>query len=72
MLSYMLTTAVNKTRTMVQYLMWRCMVGLHEQITMSLLVVGHTPDWCFGLLKRKFRRERVGCLADIAKVARPF
>jgi len=48
------------------------MVGLHEQSTMSFLIVGHTPDWCFGLLKRKFRRERVGCLADIAKVARPF
>ena len=47
------------------------MVGLHQEVQMSFLVVGHTkfaPDWCFGLLKRKFRREKVGCLADIARV----
>ena len=59
----------NKNNMMLQYLMWRCMVGLHKEI--AFLVVGHTkfaPDWCFGLLKRKFRREKVGCLADIARV----
>ena len=47
------------------------MVGLHKEIEIAFLVVGHTkfaPDWCFGLLKRKFRREKVGCLADIARV----
>jgi hypothetical protein len=61
----------NKNNIMMQYLMWRCMVGLHEDVQISFLVVGHTkfaPDWCFGLLKRKFRREKVGCLADIARV----
>ena len=58
----------NKNNMMLQYLMWRCMVGLHKEIEIAFLVVGHTkfaPDWCFGLLKRKFRREKVGCLADI-------
>ena len=61
----------NKNNMMLQYLMWRCMVGLHKEIEIAFLVVGHTkcaPDWCFGLLKRKFRREKVGCLADIARV----
>ena len=61
----------NKNNNMMQYLMWRCMVGLHKEAQISFLVVGHTkfaPDWCFGLLKRKFRREKVGCLADIARV----
>ena len=52
------------------YLMWRVLTGLHEEITISFLPVGHTkfsPDWCFGLLKRKYRREKIGCLDDIAK-----
>ena len=55
----------------MQYLMWRCTVGLHKEIQISFLVVGYTkfaPDWCFGLLKRKFCREKVGCLADILRV----
>ena len=33
--------------------------------------MGHTkfsPDWCFGLLKQKFRRTRVDCLDGIVKV----
>ena len=35
------------------------------------MMVGHTkfaPDWCFGLVKQKFRRTKVGCLNDIVKV----
>ena len=55
----------------MQYLAWRCLVGLHESITLSFLIVGHTkfsPDWCFGLFKRRFRHTRVGCLDDIVRV----
>ena len=47
------------------------MTGLHTKVTLSFLVVGHTkfaPDWCFGLVKRLYRRTKVGCLQDIAKV----
>lgn len=50
------------------YLMWRILTGLHEEIKISFLPVGHTkfsPDWCFGLLKRQYRRTKVGCLDDI-------
>ena len=49
------------------YCMWRVLVGLHE---ISFLPVGHTkfsPDWCFGLLKKKYRKMKIGCLDDIVK-----
>ena len=47
------------------------MVGLHNSITMSFMLVGHTkfsPDWCFGLLKQKYRKSYVSCLQDIVDV----
>ena len=55
----------------MQYLMWRVMAGLNKTVEMSFLLVGHTkfaPDWCFGLLKRKFRKSLVGCLNDMLRV----
>ena len=59
----------NKNRFMMYYLMWRVLIGLHNEIKISFLPVGHTkfaPDWCFGLMKQKFRRTKVGDLDDIA------
>ena len=56
---------------MIQYLCWRVLCGLHSTVTLSFMVVGHTkfsPDWCFGLLKQRYRRSRVGCLDNIVKV----
>ena len=53
------------------YLMWRVLTGQHQQITLSFLPVGHTkffPDAGFGMLKRKFKHTKVGCLDDIASV----
>ena len=47
------------------------MVGLHKRIVLSFLIVSHTkfsPDWCLGLLKQRFRRTKVGCLADLERV----
>ena len=38
---------------------------------MSFLPAGNTkfaPDWCFGLVKQKFRKTEVGCLNESAKV----
>ena len=61
----------NKNNTVIDYLMWRVMTGLHTNVTYSFLVVGHTkfsPDWCFGLFKRLFKRTKVDCMADIAAV----
>ena len=65
-------TGQNKNRFMIYYLMWRVMTGLHKEITLSFLLVGHTkfgPDWCFGLFKQLFKRTRVGSINDIAEVA---
>ena len=56
---------------MLWYLAWRAITGRHTDITRSFLVVGHTkfsPDWCFGLLKRLYRRTKVGSLQVIAQV----
>ena len=61
----------NKNNTMLHYLIWRVMAGLHHRITLSFLIVGHTkfsPDWCFGLLKQRFRRTKVACLSDLEQV----
>lgn len=52
----------NKNSIMVQNLLWRGMTGLHTEITLSFMIPGHTkfsPDWCFGLLKKKYRRTKV-------------
>ena len=60
----------NKNNAMIQSLTWRVMTVLHSNITLSFLV-GHTkfsPDWCFGLLKKKFHLTKVGTFADIGTV----
>ena len=60
----------NKNRLLMFYMMFRVLAGLHDEITISFLPVGHTkfsPDWCFGLLKRH-KRSKIGCLDDIVKV----
>ena len=64
-------TGQNKNNCMVQYLAWRVMTNRHTNITLSFLPVGHTkfsPDWCFGLFKRQYRRTKVGSLQNIAEV----
>jgi len=62
-------TGQNKNRFMMYYLAWRVLAGLHDEVTLSFLLVGHTkfaPDWCFGLAKQCFRRSNVSSLDDIA------
>ena len=61
----------NKNRYMLFYLIWRTIHGLHRSIELNFMVAGHTkfgPDWCFGLLKQKFRRTPVSCLDDMVRV----
>ena len=44
------------------------LTGLNRRI---FLPAGHTkfsPDWCFGLLKQRFRRSVVGSLDDLVEV----
>ena len=48
--------------------MWRVLTKRNKEITMSFLPAGHTkfsPDWCFGLIKQRFRRTEVSSLNDI-------
>ncbi|XP_050401008.1 uncharacterized protein LOC126817880 [Patella vulgata] len=63
----------NKNNYFLWYLAWRVMNNLHRSITMNFLITGHTkfaPDWCFGLIKQKYRLTMVSCLDDIANVVR--
>ena len=64
-------TGQNKNRYMMYYyyLMWRVLTGQHKEMTVSFLPVGDTkfvPDWCFGLLKQRSFRTKIGNLDDIA------
>ena len=61
-------TGKNKNRYMMYYLMWPVLTGLHKEVVISFLPVGHTkfaPDWCFGLLKQRFRRTRLQILTTL-------
>lgn len=61
----------NKNNYLLWYLSWRVDTGLHTTVELSFLLAGHTkfaPDWCFGLIKRLFRRTKVSCLKDISDV----
>jgi len=58
---------------MLWYFMWRVIHGLHTNVHLHFMISGHTkfsPDWCFGLLKQRFRRTPVSTLADIEEVVR--
>ncbi|GFS23236.1 hypothetical protein ElyMa_001634900 [Elysia marginata] len=42
----------NKNQYLLQYLAWRTMTGLHTDVDLHFMLLGHTkfsPDWCFGL-----------------------
>nr|XP_054760240.1 uncharacterized protein LOC129266415 [Lytechinus pictus] len=63
----------NKNKFMLWYLSWRCLHYLHDDITLNFMVAGHTkfaPDFCFGLLKKKYQASQVSTLEDIANVVR--
>ena len=56
----------------MQYLCWRVLAGLHEEVEMNFLIAGHTKfscDLCFGLVKKRYRRTRVSSLEDIVNVS---
>ena len=61
----------NKNNFVLWYFAWRVMKGLHSEVNINFLPAGHTkfaPDWCFGLMKRAFRRSEVSCLDDLCEV----
>ena len=51
--------------------MWRTLVGLNEEITLSFMRVGHTRclvDACFGLLKQHYRRSECDTMKQLETV----
>ena len=65
-------TGQNKNRFMIYYLMWRVMTGLHKEIKLSFLLVGHTkfaPDISVLVFLNHSKKTRVGTINDIAEVA---
>ena len=61
----------NKNNALLQYLMYRVFIGLHDKIGLSFLIVGHTkfsPDGYFGLIKRSYRRSQVYTYDQLADI----
>ena len=64
----------NKNNFVIRYLMWRLMTKLHDNndnVEFHFLLAGHThfaPDWCFGLIKQKYRRTLASSIDDFAKL----
>lgn len=61
----------NKNNAVLQYLLYRTLVGLHDKIRLSFMIVGHTkfaPDGYFGLIKKRYRRSNVYTYEQLANV----
>ena len=61
----------HKNISVIAYLAWRVMTGLHEKISLSFMTAGHTRylvDGCFGLLKQSYRRNDIYTLNQLADV----
>ena len=61
----------NTNKTVLAYLAWRCIVGVHQQITFSFMITGHMRclvDGCFGLIKQKYRRADSDTMNHLVKV----
>jgi len=62
-------TGQNKNNYVLAYLMWRIVNHLHKCVSLHFLIAGHTkfsPDWCFGLIKQRFRKTAVATLDDLS------
>ncbi|GFO49975.1 hypothetical protein PoB_007648000 [Plakobranchus ocellatus] len=61
----------NKNSAVLHYLLWRVLTGHHKAATLSLLITGYTKfasDGVFGLIKRRYRKTPVNCLAGLADI----
>lgn len=60
----------NKNNCLMQYLMWRVLMGKTFEIKIAFMVAGHTkfaPDRFFGLVKKAYRSTSVSSLPDLEK-----
>ncbi|XP_071211410.1 uncharacterized protein [Salvelinus alpinus] len=63
----------NKNKFVLWYCAWRTIHKLHHSLDLHFPITGHTkfaPDWCFGLIKQRFRKTRVNTLSEIAGVVK--
>ena len=61
----------NKNNAVLHYLLFRTLMGLHDKIDLSFMMVGHTkfaPDGYFGLIKHRYRRSSVYTYEQLADV----
>lgn len=58
----------NKNNAVLHYLMYRVLAGLHDNIELSFMIVGHTkfaPDGYFGLIRMRYRRSNIYTFEDL-------
>ena len=61
----------NKNNYFIWYLAWRTILQLHNSVSYSFLVAGHTkfgPDRCFGIIKRAYKVNYVSSLYEFARM----
>ena len=57
----------NKNNYVMQYLCMRAILRLNDDIECSFMIPYHTrfgPDWCFGLIKLKYKRSYVSSVSQ--------
>ena len=61
----------NKNNCFLWYLAWRAITRLHDSISYSFLIAGHTkfgPDRSFGIIKRSYKVNYVSSLYEFAEM----
>ena len=60
----------NKNNAVLHYLLYRVLAGLHDNIELSFMIVGHTkfaPDGYFGLTRMRYRRSNIYTYEDLVQ-----
>ena len=56
---------------MIQYMCYRLFQGFNSNIEVSFMLPYHTrfgPDWCFDLIKMKYKHSYISSISDLAEV----
>ncbi len=60
----------NKNNAVLHYLLYRVLAGLHDNIELSFMIVGHTkfaPDGNEGLIRKRYRRSNIYTYEDLVQ-----
>ncbi|HAI68453.1 MAG TPA: hypothetical protein DCM38_03335 [Gammaproteobacteria bacterium] len=58
----------NKNNAVLHYLIYRILAGLHDNIELSFMIVGHTkfaPDGYFGLIRKRYQQSNIYTYEDL-------